>query len=200
MALGFFEEALNYANKLLEVDPLSANNHYTLAHIYYYQRQWENALEAVSYALTLNPELELAHHLKCFCLIWLNKRQHFQEFIHNTSLLAEKKLLFDLINGEQMEVPAEIIEKWSQRDDKETMLVPYDVFILSNSHHKELAFSRLTEMIDQRRGQIINYRQEPFLQPLHKQTDLTNCTVPTYPFQISNPKRRKKKKNRPQQF
>ncbi|USD24745.1 tetratricopeptide repeat protein [Flagellimonas marinaquae] len=168
MALGFFEEALNYANKLLEVDPLSANNHYTLAHIYYYKNQWEKALEAVNYALILNPELELAHHLKCFCLIWLNKRQHFLEFIHNTSLLAEKKLLFELINGEQMEVPAKIIEKWSQRDDKETMLVPYDVFILSNSHHKELAFSRLAEMIDQRRGQIINYRQEPFLQPLHK--------------------------------
>ncbi|MDF0716410.1 tetratricopeptide repeat protein [Muricauda sp. 334s03] len=168
IALGFFDQALTYANKLLEVDPLSANNHYTLAHIHYYQRRYEEALESVNYALTLNPELELGHHLKCFCLIWLNKRPLFEEFIHNTSLLEEKKLLFGLINDKHVEVPNQMIEKWSQLGNNKTMLVPYDVFIFSNSSHKEPAFSLLKEMIAQRRGQIINYRQEPFLQPLHK--------------------------------
>ena len=166
MALGFFDKALIYANKLLEVDPLSANNHYTLAHIYYYQGQFDRALEIISYALTLNPELELAHHLKCFCLIWLNKREPFQEFIQNTTLVEEKNLLFGLINEGQSEVPEGMIEKWSQLGKNKAMLVPYDVFILSNSSHKEPAFFRLKEMIDQRRGQVINYRQEPFLRPL----------------------------------
>jgi AraC-like DNA-binding protein len=60
-----------------------------------------------------------------------------------------------------------MIEKLSLSTKKETMLVPYDVFILSNSNHKDLAFSRLQSMVSQRRGQIINYRQEPFIQPLH---------------------------------
>jgi len=167
IALGFFDEALLYAKKLLEVDPLSANNHYTIAHIYYYQRQFNKALENINYALTLNPELELAHHLKCFCLIWLNKKQQFEEFIHNTSLIEEKNLLFKIINEKHIKVPDEIIKKWSELDNQETLIVPYDVFILSNSKHKELGFSRLKEMVSQRRGQIINYRQEPFFQPLH---------------------------------
>ena len=174
IALGFFDMALPYANKLLEVDPLSANNHYTLAHIHYFQGLFDKALENVDYALTLNPELELAHHLKCFCLIWLNKKQQFQEFIHNTSLIEEKNLLFSLVNEKHTEVPRQIIEKWSRLSKDKTMLVPYDVFILASSHQTSTAFSLLKEMIDQRRGQIINYRQDPFLRPLHKINGFTD--------------------------
>jgi TolB-like protein/AraC-like DNA-binding protein len=180
IALGFFDMALPYAKKLLEVDPLSANNHYTLAHIHYFQGLYDKALENIDYALTLNPELELAHHLKCFCLIWLNKKQQFQEFIHNTSLIEEKNLLFSLVNEKHTEVPHQIIEKWSRLSKDQTMLVPYDVFILANSHQTATAFSLLKEMIDQRRGQIINYRQDPFLRPLHKIngfTDLHNSNL-----------------------
>ncbi|MHA7843232.1 MAG: helix-turn-helix domain-containing protein [Winogradskyella sp.] len=167
IALGFFDKAIIFANKLLEVDPLSANNHYTLAHTYYYQRKFRKALECIEYALTLNPQLELAHHLKCFCLIWLNKAEQFKTFIQNTSLQEEKNMLFNLVNKKDTVITNEAISNWSKGGNEATMLVPYDVFILSNSDHKELGFSRLKEMISQRRGQIINYRQEPFLQPLH---------------------------------
>ncbi|QIE60847.1 tetratricopeptide repeat protein [Rasiella rasia] len=167
IALGFFDHAKIYANKLLEVDPLSANNHYTIAHIYYYQRQYNKALECINYALTLNPGLELAHHLKCFCLINLNKKQQFSKFIDKSSLIEEKNLLFNLVNNEGVEVPNHLIKKWSEISKNEAMLVPYDLFILSNSNHKKLAFSSLSEMVKHRRGQVINYRQEPFLQPLH---------------------------------
>lgn len=180
IALGFFDKALIYANKLLEVDPLSANNYYTLAHIYYYQRQFDKALEKVDYALTLNPQLELAHHLKCFCLIWLNKKQQFKKHIQNTSLIKEKNLLFRLINEKDVEIPNQIINKWKEVNKKQTMLVPYDVFILSNSTRTNLGFSRLKEMIHQRRGQVINYRQEPFLKSLHTLhgfTDLHHSTL-----------------------
>ncbi|CAM1365461.1 Adenylate cyclase [Tenacibaculum soleae] len=166
IALGFFDKALEFANKLLEVDPLSANNHYTLAHIYYYQRKYHKALECIEYTLTLNPQLELAHHLKCFCLIWLNDTEQFKVFIQNTSLIEEKKLLFNLINNKDSEITIENISKWSKGGNEVTMLVPYDLFILSNSSNKKLGFSRLNEMINKRRGQIINYRQEPFLQSL----------------------------------
>tara|TARA_R110002073_G_scaffold72537_1_gene177276 strand:- start:265613 stop:267346 length:1734 start_codon:yes stop_codon:yes gene_type:complete len=167
IALGFFDNAMIYANKLLEVNPLSANNHYTLAHIYYYQRQFDKALENVNYALTLNAELALAHHLKCFCLIWLNRREQFEECIQDTTLKEEKNLLFNLINIGDVEVPEQMITIWSQSRNEETMQVPYDLFILSNSSYKEQGFTYLKKMIDQRRGQVINFRQDPFLQPLY---------------------------------
>lgn len=166
IALGIFDVALQYTDKLLKVDPLSANNHYTLAHIYYYQRQFDKALKTIDYALTLNPQLELAHHLKCFCLIWLNDTEQFNSFIQKTSLIEEKNLLFKLINKKDIEITNDDISKWSKGDNELTMLVPYDIFILCNSNHKELGFSRLKEMISLRRGQVINFRQEPFFKPL----------------------------------
>ncbi|WP_235841585.1 helix-turn-helix domain-containing protein [Confluentibacter sediminis] len=174
LALGFFDYALVYANKLVDVDPLSANNRYTLAHILYYQRQFNKALETVEYAITLNPELALAHHLKCFCLIWLNKEELFYEFIQDTPLEEEKNLLFKLINEKDFEISNQIITKWSEPNNKESLIVPYSVYILSNSSHKELGFLYLKEMIDKKRGQIINYRHDPFLQPLHKIKEFTD--------------------------
>ena len=173
IALGYFDNALVYANKLIKVDPLSSNNHYTLANIFYYQRQFDKALEHVNYALTLNSGFELAHHLKCFCLIWLNKEQEFEEFTRNTTLLEEKNLLFGLVNNQTIEVPSQSIERWSKLGNQETLIVPYDVFILSHSKDKALAFSYLSDMINQKRGQIINYRNEPFLQPLHNISGFT---------------------------
>ncbi|WP_044208716.1 helix-turn-helix domain-containing protein [Flammeovirga sp. OC4] len=166
IALGFFEEADIFANRLLEVDPLSANNHYTLAHLYYYRGQYEKALERVNYALTLNSTFELAHHLKCYCLIWLNDRQAFDAFIQNTSLGREKNLLFQLINGSKFEISQADLDQLKQGYE-EALIVPYDLFILSQTTHRDLAFSRLEEMILQKRGQIINYRQDPFLKTLH---------------------------------
>lgn len=188
IALGFFDKALIYANKLLKVDPLSANNHYTMANIYYHKKEYGKALEVINYALTLNPKFELAHHLKCFCLIWLNKKTEFVELTSNTTLLEEKNLLFGLINENLSEVPKHLVNKWSQLKHKETLVVPYDIYILSNSTEKASALSSLTEMINQRRGQIINYRNEPFLQPLQKTSefkDLHHSTLTLADIDIS---------------
>jgi len=168
IALGFFDHAMIYAKKLLEVDPLSANNHYTLAHIYYYEGKFDKSLESINYALTLNPELDLAHHLKCFCLIWLNHPQEFKTLIQDTPLQEEKNLLFRVINDEHAKVSDQLIAQWAERDKKEPMIVPYDVYILCNSGDKERSFAQLKDMIGHRRGQIINYRHEPLLQALHE--------------------------------
>ncbi|APY11838.1 adenylate cyclase [Seonamhaeicola sp. S2-3] len=171
IALGFFDEALLYAHKLLEVDPLSANNHYTLAHIYYYKKDYKKALRKIEYALQLNPELELAHHLQCFCFIWLNKELEFNEAIKNTSLQQEKILLFKAINESEVEVPADLIAQWSDFKSEGNLLTPYDLYILANTKHKDLAFNILQDKINHRRGQVINFRQEPFLNQLRNYKD-----------------------------
>lgn len=177
IANGFFDKALEYAKLLLKVDPLSANNHYTLAHIYYYQGHFSQALETINYALTLNSGLELAHHLKCFCLIWLNKAQEFKTFIKDTSLWEEKTILFNCINEKGFEIPEDYITKWTDETQTETLIVPYNVFILSHSKHKNFAFSCLSEMVSHRRGQIINFRQDPFLKPLRKMKAFSSLHV-----------------------
>ncbi|MFD2823539.1 helix-turn-helix domain-containing protein [Lacinutrix iliipiscaria] len=168
MALGFFDYATMYANKLLAVDPLSANNHYTLAHIYYYQKKFNKALESINYALYLNPELELAHHLQCYCYIWLNRQKEFEDAIIAKPNNYEKTLLFQVINNKDTTIPVAFLEECSNNNITENNLAPYNLYILANSKHKELAFSMLQDKVNQKRGQIINFRQEPFLIPLRK--------------------------------
>ena len=164
IALGFFDYAKKYANKLLEVDPISANNYYTKAHIYYYQRKYKKALETVNYALELNPDLELAHHLQCFCNIWLKNKKDFEDAIIGKKNFEEKIILYKTINEKNYEVPNSILNIKESID----LLKPYKLYILANSEYKKEAFSLLKEMILQKRGQIINFRQEPLLMPLHK--------------------------------
>ena len=168
IALGFFDYATIYVNKLLVVDPLSANNHYTLAHIHYYQKKYIKALESVNYALYLNPELELAHHLQCFCYIWLNKQKEFEQVIIDKPNYDKKTMLFQIINNKNVVIPETFLEKCQNDNISESNLAPYNLYILANSKHKELAFSMLQEKVNHKRGQIINFRQEPFLIPMRK--------------------------------
>ncbi|WP_298884287.1 helix-turn-helix domain-containing protein [uncultured Polaribacter sp.] len=165
-ANGFFKQALFYANKLLELDPLSANNLYTIAHIYYFKKEYEVALNYIRKAVNYSQDLELANHLHCLCLIWLNRKQEFNDAVKNQKTADLHQLLFSVINEGISEIPKYQIEQWTNSDKEDTQLAPLKLFILANTNHKEIAFNLLKKYIDQKRGQIINYRNEPLLEKL----------------------------------
>lgn len=167
MALGYGKEAHFFAKKLIELDPLSANHHYTQAHIYYYQNDYEKALAAVNYALYLNPELEVAHHLQSFCFIWLKQRENLLLHSENKTHKEEKLMLFDCIHSDDFSLSEQKIEQW-QLNYLEAWIEPYPIYILANSGQVELALKWLLELIQQKRGQVINFRQDPFLTTLGK--------------------------------
>ena len=166
IANGFFKQALVYANKLLELDPLSANNHYTLAHIYYYQEKYELALKSIRKAISIRPDLELANHFYVLCLIGLKDKVLFEEVVENQKLCELQRILYKVVN-EDFEITENQIKSWSDIEKESTQLLPYQLYILANSGHKKEAFALLKKYIEQRRGQIINFRQEPLLKELH---------------------------------
>ena len=168
IANGFFKEALVYAHKLIEVDPLSANNHYTLANIYYYQEKYTLALAQTTNALNIRPDLVLAKNLHAFCLIWLQKKDALKELHQKTSFYKEKILLYKVINEENTIVPNEYLEEASaENGTSDTLISPFQIFILANSkEHQSLSFTLLSNQVKQRRGQVINFKQEPFLKKL----------------------------------
>lgn len=167
IANGFFDQALIYANKLLEVDPLSANNLYTLAHIHYYKKDFKTALEIVKKAIQIRPDLELANHLYILCLIWLNRKQEFADVVKTQDLAELQKKLYAAINDENFEIPDHFIDSLVNPEKDNTQLAPLELFILANSkNHKEKAFNLLKRYVKQKRGQIINFKQEPLLDSL----------------------------------
>lgn len=168
LAHGHWAQAEKYIKRAMDIDPLSANHYYTLAHINYYQKKFDIALELVEKALYINPEFVLAYELKTLCLIWLNRKDAFDAFIADHENAAIKRLFFEVINGDKKTLPAAIINEWQDVAKNERQMVPYELFILANTNHKKEAFELLKEYIAQKRGQIINYRQDPSLEPLRE--------------------------------
>lgn len=172
-ANGFFKYAVIYAKKLLELDPLSANNHYTLAHIYYYQEKYELALKSIRKAISIRPDLELANHFHVLCLIGLKDKVLFEEVVENQKLCELQRILYKVVN-ENFKVTENLIKSWSDIEKESTQLLPYQLYILANSEHKKKAFILLKKYIEQRRGQIINFRQEPLLKELQNFSEFKN--------------------------
>lgn len=171
IALGAFDKAHVYAQKLIEVDPLSSNNHYTLSNIYYYQRDFKKALDNVNYALILNPAFELAQHLQSFCLIWLNRKKEFELSIKDSAFQTEKQLLFEIINEGRTNLPEETFKAWSDIKSNHSLIIPFDLYGLANEKNSALAITILKEKINLRRGQVLNFRHEPFLDVLKSEID-----------------------------
>ncbi|MBU3010135.1 helix-turn-helix domain-containing protein [Polaribacter vadi] len=174
IAHGFFKQAIIYAKRLLEIDPLSANNLYTLAHIYYYKKDFETALNYIRKAISFGPDLELANHLHALCLIWLNRKEEFNDAVKNQKTIDLYNLLYSVANEGISEIPNYQIEKWVNAEKEDTQLAPLQLFILANTKHQEIAFNLLKKYIDQKRGQIINYRFDPLLEKLKTNTEFKN--------------------------
>ncbi len=166
IATGYFEEAEKHIIKALDIDPLSANHHYTLANINYLQKKFNDAHIHVEKSLSLNPDLLLAGELKIMCLIWLDQREEFHQFIADRKETELQKMLFEVMNGSLATIPNDLLKDWTKVACQQSKLVPYKLFIIANSSHKKEAMKMLESYVAQKRGQIINFRFEPFLEKL----------------------------------
>lgn len=165
---GNWTQAEKYIKKALDFDPVSANHHYTLGNINYYRKQFEKALQLVEKALYINTDFVLAYELKVLCLIALNRRSEFDEFVSGHENAELKTLLFDVVNEGKQSLSPETIDSWQNAAENVRQLIPYELYILANSEHKKGALELLEKYIAQKRGQIINYRVDPLLEPLQE--------------------------------
>ncbi|WP_297100009.1 helix-turn-helix domain-containing protein [uncultured Draconibacterium sp.] len=168
---GYFQQAEEYIQKAMKVDPLSANHYYTLSHINYYQSQFDTALKLVEKALEINPDFILARELRILCLIWLNKEDQFLQAITNTPNPELKQIYFNVRNKGLKTLPESTLKSWKSTAEDKRQMVPYELFILANTEHQQEALDLLNKYITQKRGQVINFRQDPSLEPLHKFDD-----------------------------
>ena len=86
-------------------------------------------------------------------------------FMKNQEFYELQSLLYKVVN-EDAKIPEDQIKTWANIEKETTQLMPYQLYILANSEYKKKAFILLKKYIEQRRGQIINYRQEPLLKEL----------------------------------
>lgn len=182
IAHGQWAKAEVYIRKAMEVDPLSANHFYTLANINYYQKL-EIALTYIEKSLSINPEFVPARELKTLCLIWLGQKNDFEDFVAEHENSAIQTLYYQVINNGKYTLSKEITDGWKKISNDRNLIVPYELFILANTEHRKQALALLREYVQQKRGQIINFRHDPSLEKLQQfdefnQLHQSNLTLP----------------------
>lgn len=190
IAHGNWQQAEAYIRRALEVDPISANHYYTLSHIRYYQRDFEQALIFIEKALHINPGFVLAYELKTLCLIWLNRKEELEKFTANAENAELKKLYFEVINDGRTSLPAELLKEWENVVENKQQMIPYELFILANSNHQNEALQLLKKYIAQKRGQIINFRQDPSLEKLQEFDEFHRLHISNFTFSAEKGKRK----------
>ncbi|TNE72853.1 helix-turn-helix domain-containing protein [bacterium] len=160
-----FELAEEYITKALHIDPLSANDWYTLALIMYHKEDYVKSLECNRKALDINRELLLGIHLNALCYLQLHDEIKFKECISGLPDEENIQLLYSVFHKEK-EIETETVKNWTEAAEVYQQLIPYELYILANSKHENEAIQLLNHYIAQRRGQLLYFKTEPLLKPL----------------------------------
>jgi len=166
IATGYFDQAELFVKKALEVDPLSPNHHFTMANIFYLKQAFDIALHHIEKALRINPQFDHALRLKVNVLILLGKEKEVEALAEKFEESELIKLLDAIFNKRIARIPNEYLDEWKNLGGEIGEIMPYKLFILANSNCLDHAFKVLKRGVELRRGQLMNYRFEPFLQGL----------------------------------
>lgn len=186
-SLGDFETALMLNSKGLEVNPLSLNAHFTRSTLYYFQGLFEDALATIDNGLSIDPTFQLLQNLKVLCLIQASKRDVLDLFFwdkeSNTLFPKMAYLLYDLFHDEDVDqkLVDETIAEINQLEAP--LLYPWDLYIRLHNNQLDEAIDLLIKKVEAREGQVVNFKNDPLLNPIKDQASFTKLVDQNFPEQ-----------------
>jgi len=162
IALGQFKDASTYINRALEVNPHSANHHFTLGNIYYLQEDYSKALACFEKSLKIDPKWDFSLQVSATCYVQMGDRKALDRLINDHPDLTDGylfALLYDAIhhgkriNVAELPVPSDVYFPWS-------------LWTLIYAGKKKEAFDHLQARIQNKQGQYLNFQREPLNKPL----------------------------------
>ncbi len=169
-AIGYFEKALEHADNILRINPLSPNHYFTKANIHYLQEDYAKALDCIETSLRINPDFTHPIALKQLCLILTKDYEKLHDFLDHSPLAErpeECRALYQLVHPEE-KIDIDISKVSSMiKEDFGSTLFPWQLFLLVHLGKHEMALDFLEENVEKRTGQIINFMNAPLLKPLH---------------------------------
>lgn len=168
MATNQLENALANINKALIISPLSPNHHFTKGNVYFLKKDYQKAILHLDECLKIDPNFSLAIETKLACLILLNDLQKFKNFVATMPQLISPKVcdkLFELINNSKSK---NIESVTLDIENSFKSIYPWHFYYLVYLGKTEAALQIFEEKINQKNGQLINFRLDPFLEPLRK--------------------------------
>lgn len=170
-AIGDFGAAMKFIDISLSLNPLSPNHFYTKAIIYYLEGQFDEAIPLLDKAITLEADFAVVIELKLACQILLRDYNGVKETVSTQKLPAPE--IYELMYALRWQkkridpdvIPATIIKL---RQTRPGLLFAWDLFIQVYGGDIEQAMVLLEEMTSNKVGQVINFKHDPFLEPLRE--------------------------------
>ncbi|MBO0331842.1 helix-turn-helix domain-containing protein [[Muricauda] lutisoli] len=162
IALGEFEDATNYIKMALEVNPLSANHHFTIGNIHYLQQDYSKALKCFERSLEIDPKWDFSLQVSACCFVLMGHKQALDSLLDEHKDLKDGYLfthLYDAIhNGKPIDINAlpEINDTYFS----------WKLWTLIYANEIEEAYKHLIVCIESKEGQYLNFQREPLNNPL----------------------------------
>lgn len=177
MATSELDKAMLNINLALDISPLSPNHHFTKGNIYFLNKDYKNAITYLDECLKIDPNFTLAIETKLACFMLLNDKLNFKNYIASMPQLISPKIcvsLFKLINNEYRFSESELNNIKIDIDESFKSIYPWHFYFLIYSGNTEKALHIFEKKIKLKIGQLVNFRLDPFLNPLkqHKKYQL----------------------------
>lgn len=163
---GNFITAKKYIDTSLQINPLSATHYYTKAQILFLQNQHKEAIKVLEKGMLVAPTFSISHELHVSCAILLGDETKFTEALKNFNPdLAELfTAIYQMVNHRQ-DFNHELLQKAYAA--KTTPLLAWDLYVLVQQNKLNEALHLLQKKVDNRMGQVLYLKYDPWLKPLH---------------------------------
>ena len=165
IAIGDFDRAMHHVRRILALDPLSKNHHFTIANIHYLSGQPRKAVEYLESGLNIDPDFTHLIELMQLCLIQLKQYGTLNDFLAKTPLSENpeaSRALYRL-----MHQPASVNRPGPDELTKDRqLLIPWALFLQVHMGYQEAALDILEEAVRKRAGQYMNFMTMPLLEPI----------------------------------
>ena len=169
MATGELDKALLNINLALDISPLSPNHHFTKGNIYFLKKDYHNAIRYLDECLKIDPNFTLAIETKLACFMLMKDAFQFGNYIATMPQLISPKVcevLFNLMNTDTIYTASDFDALSLDVNTSFKSIYPWHFYFLIYSGHIEVALNILKEKVTLNIGQLVNFRLDPFLEPL----------------------------------
>ncbi len=163
---GNFITAKKYIDTSQQINPLSPTHYYTKAQILFLQHQLKEAITVLEKGMLVASTFSISHELHMSCAILLGDETKFKEALKNfnSDLVELFTAIYQLVNH-QKDFNDELLQKAYAA--KTTPLLAWDLYVLVQQNKLNEALLLLQKKVDNRMGQVLYLKYDPWLKPLH---------------------------------
>ncbi len=164
--VGNFLLAKKYIESSIEINPLSPTHYYTKAQILFLQDQLSEAITVLDRGIAIDPTFSISQELRISCAILLGHEDTFRSSLDyfNTDFSKLFYAIYRLVHHNQ-DFEDGLLQNVYTSEFKP--LLAWDLYVFVYRKKYDEALKLLREKVENRMGQVLYLKYDPWLKPLH---------------------------------